>query len=761
MLKKLFALLLIGISVTIFSKNPDAPLFTNSGWYLPITINNTNNPAALTDYTVLVTVNTTTAITQGKMNVDGSDIRFTTDFSNDLSYWIEPGIQNEYSINRDSTHIWVNLPMIAGSANTSLYMFYGNPTAAAKSNIGSTFLFGDDFDDNQLDSEKWELVYDNQGQIIEQNQRLEHNSPQTIPQSNSYLFSKPQFTGPIVLEMQFKKGGYIYRSVGLNTEPRGNTNVVYCQWQDWGSFSSGVMIDGVQSDVNFRSDYWSTTYNPEYYVKIIRHPDGTFSFSEKVPSFEPGGPQAWFAHPSSAMSLETTLRVFAYDGVWAAQSLPRYEDNIRVRKFSSPEPFTILSPEQTASSVTEYVADANTVMLDHFNGSTNASILAYRETGVACATMPTAEPNSSFDVGLSGLSQALKLNHPTGEPAGSSTYLKYPGGQLLSQPNGTIEFWLNLSSYGKGLNLVNQGQYYNACSGWTFDISIDSTGKVASGAWAAFSLNSGTEIVPLNSWTHIAVSWGSSGAKLYINGSLVGSDANTGMPASGYGGNVLMRLGTHTEVSTAIDELRISNIQRTSFNATSSQAISITSPNGGENLLVGSVQNITWTSTGVANVKLEYTTDNGTNWATIIASTPASSGSYAWTIPNTPSSQCKVRISDVANTNIFDESNNVFTIYQPTGSGFTEVFAGSLTGVYSSSVAWGDYDNDGDLDILLTGYNSSLVAISKIYQNTGSSFTEVFAGSLTGFNDASALWGDYDNDGDLDILLTGWTGSVG
>jgi hypothetical protein len=27
----------------------------------------------------------------------------------------------------------------------------------------------------------------------------------------------------------------------------------------------------------------------------------------------------------------------------------------------------------------------------------------------------------------------------------------------------------------------------------------------------------------------------------------------------------------------------------------------------------------------------------------------------------------------------------------------------SLTGISQGSVAWGDYDNDGDLDILLTG----------------------------------------------------------
>ena len=40
-------------------------------------------------------------------------------------------------------------------------------------------------------------------------------------------------------------------------------------------------------------------------------------------------------------------------------------------------------------------------------------------------------------------------------------------------------------------------------------------------------------------------------------------------------------------------------------------------------------------------------------------------------------------------------------------------------GFIRSSVAWGDYDGDGDLDILLTGRNSGGQQISKIYQNDG------------------------------------------
>ncbi|MGH7494499.1 MAG: FG-GAP-like repeat-containing protein [bacterium] len=68
---------------------------------------------------------------------------------------------------------------------------------------------------------------------------------------------------------------------------------------------------------------------------------------------------------------------------------------------------------------------------------------------------------------------------------------------------------------------------------------------------------------------------------------------------------------------------------------------------------------------------------------------------------------------------------------------------------------WGDFDNDGDLDALVTketGYTT------RYYQNDGDgTFTSVNAGTLTsGIGQHSgAAAGDYDNDGDLDLYLTG------
>jgi hypothetical protein len=92
-----------------------------------------------------------------------------------------------------------------------------------------------------------------------------------------------------------------------------------------------------------------------------------------------------------------------------------------------------------------------------------------------------------------------------------------------------------------------------------------------------------------------------------------------------------------------------------------------------------------------------------------------------------------------------------------TCGGFVDIGA-SLIGVSLSSVAWGDYDTDGDLDILLTGLSDG-GPIARVYRNDGGTFVDI-AASLIGVYFSSVAWGDHDLDGDLDILLTGSDGSV-
>lgn len=89
-------------------------------------------------------------------------------------------------------------------------------------------------------------------------------------------------------------------------------------------------------------------------------------------------------------------------------------------------------------------------------------------------------------------------------------------------------------------------------------------------------------------------------------------------------------------------------------------SVTVTSPNGGESWVGGMVHNVTWTSSGAASVKLEYTL-NGSTWSTIVASTAASAGSYAWTVPNSATTSAKVRVTDTASP-ATDASDAAFTI---------------------------------------------------------------------------------------------------
>jgi hypothetical protein len=82
----------------------------------------------------------------------------------------------------------------------------------------------------------------------------------------------------------------------------------------------------------------------------------------------------------------------------------------------------------------------------------------------------------------------------------------------------------------------------------------------------------------------------------------------------------------------------------------------------------------------------------------------------------------------------------------------------TLPGIWAGSTAWGDYDGDGDPDLLivgLTGTAENCVPIARIYRNTGGVFTDINAG-LPAIYLGKAAWGDYDGDGDLDVAISGF-----
>lgn len=79
-----------------------------------------------------------------------------------------------------------------------------------------------------------------------------------------------------------------------------------------------------------------------------------------------------------------------------------------------------------------------------------------------------------------------------------------------------------------------------------------------------------------------------------------------------------------------------------------------------------------------------------------------------------------------------------------------------IKGMISGATAWGDYDNDGDLDVYITGQDSNFAIFSALYRNDGNDvFTEIENANLVALLQGDASWEDFDSDGDADLLVMG------
>ena len=91
-------------------------------------------------------------------------------------------------------------------------------------------------------------------------------------------------------------------------------------------------------------------------------------------------------------------------------------------------------------------------------------------------------------------------------------------------------------------------------------------------------------------------------------------------------------------------------------------SIEVFTPNGGESLSVGEEYYITWGSSGISSVKIEYSTTNGEEWIPI-DTVSAIGGRFTWTVPDTPSDSCLIRITgNDSPGDPSDVSDSVFSI---------------------------------------------------------------------------------------------------
>jgi len=94
----------------------------------------------------------------------------------------------------------------------------------------------------------------------------------------------------------------------------------------------------------------------------------------------------------------------------------------------------------------------------------------------------------------------------------------------------------------------------------------------------------------------------------------------------------------------------------------------------------GHMQNeIQWGSEFIADVKIEFSSDNGSSWSDVVESFSAHYRTFTWTAPtDLISTECLIKISDVANPDVYSITENNFTLCRlemltPNGNEFCRV----------------------------------------------------------------------------------------
>jgi Carboxypeptidase regulatory-like domain len=186
--------------------------------------------------------------------------------------------------------------------------------------------------------------------------------------------------------------------------------------------------------------------------------------------------------------------------------------------------------------------------------------------------------------------------------------------------------------------------------------------------------------------------------------------------------------------------------------------ITAVSPNSSA-VTIGQVRPISWTNTGgfLGNVRIELSTDGGVTFPTVIASSVpnsfagsfAPSGTFSWTVPNTPTTQARIRVREADFAAPAAVSSGNFTIgIAPTAAQALvtgRVLTASGRGISRASITI--TDSDGQIryttsnsfgyyrfDNLATGQNYVISVRSKRYQFANAS-QNIFVGEdLEGVN---------------------------
>ena len=322
--------------------------FFNTNWKyrIPITIDNSSNSNTLTNYQIKITINSNESSFWDNIETDGRSIRFTDeDNSTLLNFWIE-----KFDYNNQSAIIWVKIPQIDASSNKTIYLYYGNSSADNASDGESTFIFFDDFEDG--DSSDW-LTYSS-GDVS----RPPLADPDPPAGSGSvYSLEKINNSDPnggyknmnLTIGLGYIFEGRIYRPSSYNGGSADRLAIEDSSYNGYGfivnHYTSGSYIEIERRDAGTGNAIGSSvTYDPPedswYKFKFEMIEGGTFNF---------------FIYNMNDVLLSSVSNVSDsnysnFSIVIVHGGYEYYIDDLRIRKYTSPEPTVTLDDPQTVYS---------------------------------------------------------------------------------------------------------------------------------------------------------------------------------------------------------------------------------------------------------------------------------------------------------------------------------------------------------------------------------------------------------------------------
>jgi predicted outer membrane repeat protein len=492
---------------TTATNTPISGSWWNSAWTKRVPITISNPGAALTGYQVKVNLNY-----DPDMRVDFSDLRFADDSNTELPYWIETYTASSTAV------VWVKVPNIAST--TTIYLYYGNPSAESSSNGSNTFEFFDDF--STYDTSKWPSPQPSYAVVSNGELVLSASNGQ-----NDYFTSSSQFGNGVLVAARVKTSfhyepntcwGQQAVDVGFGTSgsnyavitPNRICPIQHSIFVYSGGSTGYTGIGGPGHDTGF------------HWLALRRISSALTTGS--VDATELGN--AGLGLPSLAPVLFHNYNLYSWTNTITV-------DEALVRKYASPEPTSTIGEEEIngiAPSLTPTPTKTPTLRPGSIcdGGQTPGMVSYWKADGDAA---DSCDGNDGTLVGDTTIApgQVGQSFH-----FGGSGYVEVPHSDNLNFPSAfTLEAWVKIDDLSVGQRIIAKSQsiygaepgdftsednasfsfFYSASYGLRFELRGTPYGCATNGIKPA-----------AGQWTHVAASLSPDEMmRIFVNGSEVGA----------------------------------------------------------------------------------------------------------------------------------------------------------------------------------------------------------------------------------------------